>query len=31
VLIGSTAEHIDRYAHCPVLVVPNQKRGRVNS
>ena len=31
VLIGSTAEHIVRYAHCPVLVVPNQKRGRVNS
>jgi universal stress protein A len=30
VLIGSIAEHIVRYAHCPVLVVPNQKRGRVN-
>ena len=30
VLIGSIAEHIVRYAHCPVLVVPNQKRGRVS-
>lgn len=25
-LIGSTAEHVVRYAHCPVLVVPSRKR-----
>jgi nucleotide-binding universal stress UspA family protein len=30
VLIGSIAEHIVRYAYCPVLVVSNQKRGRVS-
>jgi nucleotide-binding universal stress UspA family protein len=27
VLIGSTAEHIVRYAHCPVLVMPSHARG----
>jgi len=27
-LIGSTAEHVVRYAHCPVLVLP--ARGRLN-
>jgi nucleotide-binding universal stress UspA family protein len=27
VLIGSTAEHVVRYAHCPVLVMPGNKRG----
>ena len=30
VLIGSIAEHIVRYAYCPVLAVSNQKRGRVS-
>lgn len=24
---GSTAEHVVRYAHCPVLVMPSYKRG----
>jgi universal stress protein A len=27
ILVGSTAEHIVRYAHCPVLVMPSYKRG----
>jgi universal stress protein A len=27
VLLGSTAEHVVRHAHCPVLVVPNYARG----
>ena len=27
VLVGSTAEHIVRYAHCPVLVMPSCARG----
>ena len=27
-LIGSTAEHVVRYAHCPVLVAPNQRSGK---
>ena len=27
-LIGSTAEHIVRYAHCPVLVVPTGSKGK---
>ena len=27
-LIGSTAEHITRYAHCPVLVVPTRWKGK---
>jgi universal stress protein A len=27
ILIGSTAEHIVRYAHCPVLVLPSHTRG----
>lgn len=27
VLLGSTAEHVVRYAHCPVLVMPSYKRG----
>jgi nucleotide-binding universal stress UspA family protein len=27
VLLGSTAEHVVRYAHCPVLVMPGQARG----
>jgi nucleotide-binding universal stress UspA family protein len=26
-LLGSTAEHIVRYAHCPVLVTPGHARG----
>jgi universal stress protein A len=26
VLLGSTAEHVVRYAHCPVLVVPSHAR-----
>jgi universal stress protein A len=26
-LLGSTAEHIVRYAHCPVLVMPGHTRG----
>ena len=26
-LLGSTAEHIVRYAHCPVLVMPGHARG----
>jgi universal stress protein A len=26
-VLGSTAEHVVRYAHCPVLVVPTRKRG----
>jgi len=26
-VMGSTAEHVVRYAHCPVLVVPTRKRG----
>jgi nucleotide-binding universal stress UspA family protein len=28
VLIGSTAEHVVRFAHCPVLVMPSHKRGK---
>jgi len=28
ILVGSTAEHVVRYAHCPVLVMPSYKRGR---
>ena len=27
VLLGSTAEHVVRHAHCPVLVVPSWRRG----
>jgi nucleotide-binding universal stress UspA family protein len=27
VLLGSTAEHVVRYAHCPVLVMPSYARG----
>jgi nucleotide-binding universal stress UspA family protein len=27
VLIGSTAEHVVRYAHCPVVVMPSYARG----
>ena len=27
ILIGSTAEHVVRYAKCPVLVVPRRDRG----
>ncbi|HEY8669767.1 MAG TPA: universal stress protein [Terriglobales bacterium] len=27
VLLGSTAEHVVRYAHCPVLVMPSYDRG----
>ena len=27
VLLGSTAEHVVRYAHCPVLVLPSYPRG----
>jgi nucleotide-binding universal stress UspA family protein len=27
VLLGSTAEHVVRYAHCPVLVMPSYERG----
>jgi nucleotide-binding universal stress UspA family protein len=27
VLLGSTAEHVVRYAHCPVLVMPTYARG----
>jgi nucleotide-binding universal stress UspA family protein len=27
VLLGSTAEHVVRYAHCPVLVIPSYARG----
>jgi universal stress protein A len=27
VLLGSTAEHVVRYAHCPVLVMPGHARG----
>ena len=26
VLLGSTAEHVVRYAHCPVLVMPSYAR-----
>jgi nucleotide-binding universal stress UspA family protein len=26
-LLGSTAEHVVRYAHCPVLVMPSHVRG----
>jgi nucleotide-binding universal stress UspA family protein len=26
-VLGSTAEHVVRYAHCPVLIVPNYLRG----
>jgi nucleotide-binding universal stress UspA family protein len=29
--LGSTAEHVVRYAHCPVIVVPTrQKQGSKN-
>lgn len=32
VIMGSTAEHVVRYAHCPVLVVPTrQMKGRKNA
>jgi len=27
ILLGSTAEHVVRYAHCPVLVMPSYARG----
>lgn len=27
-LLGSTAEHVVRYAHCPVLVMPGHVRGK---
>ena len=27
VLLGSTAEHVVRHAHCPVLVIPSYERG----
>ena len=27
ILVGSTAEHVVRYAHCPVLVIPSYGRG----
>jgi len=27
ILLGSTAEHVVRYAHCPVLVTPSYARG----
>lgn len=30
VLLGSTAEHVVRYAHCPVLVMPTCNRGRTD-
>ena len=29
-VLGSTAEHVVRYAHCPVLVVPTRNRGGNN-
>ena len=28
VLLGSTAEHVVRYSHCPVLVMPSYARGK---